>query len=240
MADIETIEVSKALATTKSKTRTLATGIPIRVRNVGGASSGTVTVTTNVVTLTDDATTSYELDFESTYTSVGLLTDAIESKEGWEAIPEDSYRGQTLGVGYLLVAGAASATGSQGVALTSTTTTDVIVASLQHTAFLANDNRDTDKVFANEGQHINFTATNATSTNTLSIYAVSDTADELLYSEALTATTDLQEPVIQSLIERSGFKAGYGKRLVVAVTQSTAGGTLNLIGETYRASPVNA
>jgi len=239
MADRETIETSKALAVTTAKTRTVATGVPIRIRNTESATSGTVTVTSNTLTLTDDATTSYAIDFESTYTSVGLVTDYVNGRNGWECVPEDSYRGQTLGASYLLLQGATAATGSQGLAITSTTTMGQIVTSLQHTAFLANDKLDSDIVFANELQYLDFKATNSSGTNTLTLYAVSPTADTTLYTETLTATSTLQNTNIEDLLRENGFKAGYGKRLVVAVAQQTAGGTLNVIGETYRASPVN-
>jgi len=238
MASLKLIEEHKALAPTSTKVNTNVTAIPLRVRHLDSdAATGTVTITATSLELINDATTSYSLTFDTTNTSIALLKAAVNAKADWECIAIDAIEDKVLTTDSFFVVAAAVATGSQGIGVLYTDTALVVGGSIQNTKFLANDAKVSDLNYVNEVNAINYTSTDSSSTTTVTIYSCREgDADEALYTEALVTTSGLQTLNIATMMADQGITPGYGKRLVVNVDQQTVGGTLNVLGKSYRGS----
>jgi len=239
MSSLKLIEEHKALAPTSTKANTLTSAIPLRIRHTDtDAATGTVAVTATSVELVNDATTTASLAYAD-YATVTLMKAAVNALENWECVAVDAIESKALATGSFGIAAAAVATSSQGVAVNYSSTAAAVVGSIQYGKFLANDGLVNDSTYMNEVNAINFTATNSSGTNTLNVYGCkSGVADALIYTETLEATSVIQSTEIDAVLADKGVTPGYGKRLVVSIEQQTAGGTLNVIGKSYRASPV--
>jgi hypothetical protein len=248
MADLDTLEVNKAVAATTVRSVTQATAVALRVRCTDDTvSTGTVSVAATAVALiTDVDASTYSFNTDLTYTTLGLLADAINATPKWEAVIIDGVRSISItGTMSLASTTATAATGTAGIPVAYTNTAGVMAAQIGNTGL------DTTKVSAgiknengwvNTIQGLNVKATDSRATNAITIYSCVDKTETAIYTETLAATTTLQELAINDIIEQNGLNGGIRARLVAVLAQTadaTGGGTLNVVGKSYRVEPLS-
>ena len=248
MADLDTLEVNKAVAATKVKSVTQATAVALRVRCTDDTvASGTVAVVSTAVTLVTNATDSYTINTNLTYSTLGALKDYINAYcPKWEAVIVDGVRSISIaGTMSLASTTATVATGTAGIPIAYTNTAGVLAAALCNTELdttAVTSGTKTENGWVNILQGLNIKATDSRATNTVTLYSCVDNTETTLYSEALAATSNLQELAINDIVEQNGLNGGIRARLVAVLAQTanaTGGGTMNVVGKSYRVEPLS-